>query len=247
MILDNKFTENELFAAWSVEEFIDKAEAIIAKNPTVFGGQTTAGLKRRGTKQRELNVRLMRDYVVRGFIPRPARVGREARFGFTHLVQVLAVRALLRNQRWSLSAIKSSLTDVTAEEILASVLSPIRDQLEAERAKFAPSSHLSASVIPSAPPVLARNPAQLLIEKFRQTSRGSPAYSAALVGPPAQIASAEPLSRHPTTSRSTRVHLDLAPGCEFQIEAERLRSLTSEDIHRLSETLLRRLHEETAR
>jgi len=88
-------------APWTVETLIGAAERIIASDPQLFAHPESENKK-------DLNVRLIRDYVVREFIPRPERVGREARFGLNHLVQLLAVRVLLRSQKWSLPAIKAS-------------------------------------------------------------------------------------------------------------------------------------------
>src|ERR1039458_2972951 len=113
---------------WTVEKLIEKAERIISADPKLFAHPESESSK-------ELNVRLIRDYVVREFIPRPERVGRGARFGLDHLVQLLAVRLLLRSQRWSLPAIKASLATTHTADLLNGLLAPGRSRIEAENRK----------------------------------------------------------------------------------------------------------------
>jgi hypothetical protein len=110
---------------WTVETLIGAAERIIASDPQLFAHPESENKK-------DLNVRLIRDYVVREFIPRPERMGREARFGLNHLVQLLAVRVLLRSQKWSLPAIKASFVTTSSEDLLNGLLNPVRAKVEAE-------------------------------------------------------------------------------------------------------------------
>src|SRR5579862_9130268 len=144
---------------WTVEELIRKAERAIASNPKLFG-------EHGGESGKELNVRLIRDYVVRQFIPRPERVGREARFGLDHLVHLLAIRLLLRSHKWSLPAIKSGFAQTTTQELLGGLLLPVRPMVEAEfrRAVGAQSSTPILGEMVQTPKL---NPAQLLIEQFK--------------------------------------------------------------------------------
>src|ERR1051325_8663498 len=113
-------------APWSVNDLIERAERIISAAPAVFGNDE------RETKRELLNVRLIRDYVVREFIPRPVRVGKEARFGLNHLVYLLALRALLRNRKWSLPAIKASFGNTSTDDLLNGILSQVRPRVEGE-------------------------------------------------------------------------------------------------------------------
>ena len=53
---------------WTVETLIGAAERIIASDPQLFAHPESENKK-------DLNVRLIRDYVVREFIPRPERMG----------------------------------------------------------------------------------------------------------------------------------------------------------------------------
>src|ERR1039458_7828506 len=132
---------------WTVEKLIEKAERIISADPKLFAHPESESSK-------ELNVRLIRDYVVREFIPRPERVGREARFGLDHLVQLLAVRLLLRSKKWSLPAIKArfaknGMEELLTEELLNGLLAPVRSRIETEYRKAAGETQSVTRAAPS--------------------------------------------------------------------------------------------------
>jgi hypothetical protein len=46
---------------------------------------------------------------------------------------------------------------------------------------------------------------------------------------------------------SSRLHVELEPWCEVVIDAQRVKSLTSEEVERLGDALKSRLRDETAR
>jgi hypothetical protein len=196
----------------------------------------------------ELNVRLIRDYVVRGFIPRPVRLGREARFGRDHLVHLLAVRALLRNQRWSLSAIKASFITTDTQGLLDGILGRVRSRIEAEyrRAAKAEKGHAPRAEESVCTPSL--NPAQLLIEQFKAAKR-SPS-SPAEVQLHASAISALPDSSFASGARQnesrSRLHVLLNPWCEAIVDVDHIPLLTSEEIEFLGETLKRWLRSQKA-
>ena len=234
-------------AVWTVEELIDVAERIISSEPGLFShpGSDT---------NKDLNIRLIRDYVVREFIPRPERVGREGRFGFEHLVYLLAVRALLRSQKWSLPAIKASFANTGTEELLGGLLAPVRDRIELE---YARASGMQAQMDVLASRTVRTpelNPAQLLIEQFKGqlggggkrtgTADGSPGAFARLLASPAAPAPARPPRSAAGFNR--KLHLELEQGCEVVMDAQRMESLTREEAERLGEALKRRLKDEMA-
>jgi hypothetical protein len=228
---------------WTVEELIDAAERIIAADPVLFSHPESETNK-------ELNIRLIRDYVVREFIPRPERVGREGRFGLDHLVYLLAVRILLRSQKWSLPAIKASFAGTSSQELLNGLLAPVRDRIQAEyrcAQEVGQGLNVTASQVARTPDL---NPAQLLIEQFKAGSRN--------VAPPkhmsnefsSQLADAAravpyPLPQ-PTAGTSRKLHLELEPWCEVVIDVQRMDSLTGEEVERLGEALKSRLKNESA-
>ena len=235
---------------WTVETLIGAAERIIASDPQLFAHPETDNKK-------DLNVRLIRDYVVREFIPRPERMGREARFGLNHLVQLLAVRVLLRSQKWSLPAIKASFVTTSSEDLLNGLLTPVRAKVEAEYNKATGVADGRARVATECVQTPKLNPAQLLLEQFKEQFKASkqpeprPSSSPTFSGASFSMAArAAPAPASPATQRaggSSRLHIELEPGCEVVIDAQRMQSLTSEEVERLGEALKSRLKDEAAR
>jgi hypothetical protein len=226
---------------WTVEELIFKAERIISSDPKLFA-------RPESDSNKELNVRLIRDYVVREFIPRPERIGREARFGLDHLVQLLAVRVLLRSQKWSLPAIKASFATTSTEDLLNGLLAPVRPQIESEYRAVAGAVQ-SRSQAPSdsvhAPQL---NPAQVLIEQFNAAKKPQAKPTGRLLFDRTARATQPPggPESQRTGSVSSRLHVELDPWCEVVIDAQRAEALTPEEVERLGETLKSRLRNATA-
>jgi hypothetical protein len=227
---------------WSVDGLIEVAERIMAAAPEVIP-QTHPKNKK------ELNVRLIRDYVVRGFIPRPARSGREVRFGLDHLVHLLTVRALLRNQKWSLPAIKASFAATSSAELLDRVLAPVRSRIHAEYQKAVKAAGLERLTPSKRDQLSSLNPAQLLIQRFKsgdgpsKREQGSAAQSVSF-GVAARLVQA---NSGTTSSGRSKLHIELEPWCEVVVDLAQLQSLTPGTIERLAEALKRRLKDETAR
>ncbi|MDR1921663.1 MAG: hypothetical protein LBS31_07980 [Candidatus Adiutrix sp.] len=230
--------EDSLTYPYSVEQLIKAAERVMSSDPKLFSYA-------REESPKEINIRLIRDYVVREIIPRPLRAGRESRFGAIHLIQLLAVRRLLRSEKWSLPAIRAYLGTTSTDEILNTVLAPARPLIERELRKAEPPDDPEAARPGAAPeaPEVPLNPAQLLIRRFQQANRpesgsvAAPAVAAPAVtaGPPRE-----------GQAFSARLHFGLGPGCEFVVDAARLPSLTPEEIEAIAETLKSRLMKETA-
>jgi hypothetical protein len=224
-------------SVWTVDELIAAAERIMSSHPKLFDSN------------KELNVRLIRDYVVREFIPRPERVGREARFRLDHLVQLLAVRLLLRSRKWSLPAIKASFTTNSTEDLLNGPLAPVRLLIEREYRKAESETQRRTQEAAGRVRTPELNPAQLLIQQFKagkQQHAGRadmPLFRKAM--PAAPLASKVAAERAGEVSR--KLHVQLDPGCEVVIDAQRVKSLTPEEVERLGEALKRRLRDETAR
>ncbi|WP_348263250.1 hypothetical protein P8935_01530 [Telmatobacter sp. DSM 110680] len=230
--------ENKLTGpGWTVDELIATAEQIMSSDPKLFDSN------------KELNVRLIRDYVVREFIPRPERVGREARFGLDHLVQLLAVRLLLRSQKWSLPAIKASFTTTSSEDLLNGLLAPVRSRIESEFRKTTVQVQSRSRGVTETARTPELNAAQLLIEQFKKPKRPQakaldmPLFSRASRA----IPSPSGMATQRTSDISRKMHVELEPWCEVVIDAQRMKSLTREEVERLGEALKSRLRDETAR
>jgi hypothetical protein len=238
-------------APWTVEGLIGVAERIMAAEPRLFSHPDSETGK-------DLNVRLIRDYIVREFIPRPERLGRESRFGRDHLIWLLAVRGLLRSQRWSLPAIKTSFKTTSTDELLSGLLAPVRSLIDAEYRKATrqigerPTTAIEALKTPEL------NPAQLLIEQFK--SKKSTAVRETQAPLFSRIASASrpaSISREMMASLASlqrlhyavkeRTHIEIEPWCEVVMDARRVQSLTVEEVEHLGEALKSHLRTEMAR
>lgn len=76
---------------WSLQEFVVVANALLPEFlPAVENRPDSAGKVRE-----EVNVRLVRHYLGQGLLDENTREGREARYGFRHLLQLLLVRRFL--------------------------------------------------------------------------------------------------------------------------------------------------------
>jgi hypothetical protein len=229
-------------SGWTVDELISTAERIMASDPRLFAHSESETNK-------ELNVRLIRDYVVRELIPRPERVGREARFGLDHLVQLLSVRFLLRSQKWSLPAIKSAFATTSTDNLLNGPLASVSSLIEAEHRKATGEAKSQTRAAASRVRTLELNPAQLLIKQFRAAKQNRvehsdmPLFSKA----PRAMPLASMMATLRTGDVSRKLHVQLEPGCEVVIDAQRMKSLTPEEVERLGEALKSRLRDETAR
>lgn len=222
---------------WTVEGFVEAAQRLMLSSPELFASSDT------GTG-RELNVRLIRDYVVRGFIPRPGKSGREARFGLDHLVHLLAVRVLLRSQKWSLPAIRSSLGSTDTESLLSGVLAQIRARIEKEFSRAVKTAAREAGGgLTSGQGVPPLNPALQLIEKFKSSQASSMPFGTVPALPVTDIPGAAfRMSRSPSPAAApagpaTRLHIPLEDWCEVVIDAGRAKSLKPAEIEALGESL----------
>ncbi len=73
---------------WSIEEFVEVVNRHLEQIPLLDTG--------RASVQQAVNARLVRHYTGAGLLDRPDREGKEARYGFRHLLQMLVLRRLLR-------------------------------------------------------------------------------------------------------------------------------------------------------
>jgi hypothetical protein len=215
--------QDEHKTPWSVEGLIAAAERIMSAAPELFAYADSRG-------KRHLNVRLIRDYVVRGFVPRPVRLGREAGFGREHLVHLLAVRALLRNQKWSLPAIRASFAATNTQDLLDGVLGRVRSRIEAEYRRAAKADEHRAPRSEQDVRTPSLNPAQLLIEQFKSAKRppSNPADTPLRIS--ARLAGQKDESQ-------SRLHVLLNRWCEAVVDTDHITSLTPEEIEFLGEAL----------
>jgi DNA-binding transcriptional MerR regulator len=94
---------------WSLDQFVKVATALLV----------TLGIEKgHGHDPFELKDRLVRYYTSGGAVTRPGRKGKEVRYGYEHLVQVLATRQLL-NDGWPLAKVASFIQSTSLEELEA--------------------------------------------------------------------------------------------------------------------------------
>jgi DNA-binding transcriptional MerR regulator len=100
---DQSPLETRRDTAWNLEDFVAEVNTRLSTMlPAEYGD----------ARQREdFTVRLLRHYSSLGLVDESTRVGREARYGYRHLLQVLCLRRLQR-QGWNSKAIK----DFTSRE-----------------------------------------------------------------------------------------------------------------------------------
>jgi DNA-binding transcriptional MerR regulator len=114
-------------AAWKLEDFVAQVNRLL---PTVLYGETGLSNNDHGdARQREdFSVRLLRHYASLGLLDEAAKVGREVRYGYRHLLQVLCLRRLQR-QGWNSRAIAVFCQNDNAQ--LEAFLQPETERLEA--------------------------------------------------------------------------------------------------------------------
>lgn len=111
-----------------------------------------------------MNMRLIRDYTQRGILTRPERSGREARYGYRQLVELVAARVLL-SDGWPLAKVALYIQSTPLEQLEAlaaprppatSAVRAVRDIRARYRSGGSASSPGAAATPPSAPNVVGR-------------------------------------------------------------------------------------------
>src|SRR5690606_19716519 len=72
--------------AWSLDDFVERANALLPELLPKDAGKRAA---------EPVNQRLVRHYATQGLLDEPLKEGREARYLYRHLLQLLVVRRLL--------------------------------------------------------------------------------------------------------------------------------------------------------
>jgi DNA-binding transcriptional MerR regulator len=154
----------------------------------------------------EINERLVRYYVTMGVLDRPRRTGKEARFSFRHLSQLIILRRML-DQGLSLSNVRQLFTTIPWDQIDASN----------------PGAETASEVEGAGPQPTA---AQLLVESFSRDSLPTRARSLSRHGhAPGMSASAS--QRGPAGSKRL-LQLPIGPGCDLMLEEKTARRISPE-------------------
>jgi DNA-binding transcriptional MerR regulator len=168
---------------WSLEEFVQVANNFL---PQFLPNQEASS-----RVQEEVNPRLVRYYTTQGLLDKPLKQGREARYGYRHLLQLLVVRRLL-------------MEGYTSTAITRLVLSKDNAELE---------SLLQGGVKLT---VQAANPALAFLEQVQK--RASPLPIPATLAPTPQPTS--PFSRSSTSNITSWYRLEILPGLEIYVRED---------------------------
>lgn len=95
---------------WSLEELVQVANQLLP--------QYLPQEARSGRPLEEVNPRLVRHYTTLGLLDKPLKVGREARYIYRHIIQLLVVRRLL-TEGYSAQVLSTLMTDTTTEDLEA--------------------------------------------------------------------------------------------------------------------------------
>ena len=238
-------------AAWNLEDFVAEVNTRL---PAILPSDTA------DARQREdFSVRLLRHYASLGLVDESERVGREARYRYRHLLQVLSLRRLQR-QGWNSKAIGDFVgRDNTELEtfLLGQIPAQGAAKLEAEEvaapdladaavfAERAPATPERAKKVaaPEAPRREAspRESALEFLAQIRQIrSRGAPA-PAATPAPSQSLPAPSPLPQFllhdPPKAPERWQRIELAPGLELHVSDRYRRARTAADKARLRDAL----------
>lgn len=97
---------------WSLEAFVDVANDMLSD----FLPEQEVDSRLQDT----VNPRLVRHYTTQGLLDKPRRQGREARYGYRHLLQLLVLRRLLTEgySASSITGLIAGMTDTSLEDLL---------------------------------------------------------------------------------------------------------------------------------
>lgn len=205
--------------------------------------------------------RLVRYYTSEGVVDRPERQGREARYSYRHLLQVLLVRRLLQ-EGYGLSAIAPLLQTKTNSELEGFLQGGIQLSLETANPAlaFLQSLHSRSARHPPGQPQAKSSPHST--PPLDSQPSPAPAAPAPAAPAPAAPALAAPLPPEPTaqdqSTQATRssiaadpessapehwVHLPLLPGLTLLVREDFLYPQTVQEASNLGQLILQKLEQ----
>jgi DNA-binding transcriptional MerR regulator len=111
-------------AVWNLNQFVEAVNALLPSYlPKDAAGRTAD----------EVNARLVRHYATQGLIEEARKEGREARYLYDHLLQLLVVRKLLA-EGFSTTATKQAMAGRSADELTSLLEGEVRVELVPEAA-----------------------------------------------------------------------------------------------------------------
>lgn len=129
---------------WDLEAFVQVANDLLPQ-------YLPPASDTRSRNSEAVNPRLVRYYTTQGVLDRPARQGREARYTYRHLLQLLVVRRLL-TEGYSTTAIQPITTEKSDADLEALLQGGIQITVEAANPALAFLQSLKARKASSSPP-----------------------------------------------------------------------------------------------
>lgn len=197
-----------------LERFVEVANDLLPQ----FLPDSAAG----GRGQEPVNPRLVRHYTTQGWLDKPIRQGREVRYGYRHLLQLLVLRRLLADG-YSVSSIGSLVGEKADAELETILQGGVQLTVEAANPALA-----FLSKIRDRPPSQARS-AKRSAPPYPAVGASSPAPPA----PPAQEASSSP---------ETWTHLEILEGVELHIRQDVVLPATAHEREQLLMLIADRLN-----
>jgi DNA-binding transcriptional MerR regulator len=210
-------------AAWNLEDFVAEVNTRLALMPGVYSD----------ARQREdFSVRLLRHYASLGLVDESERVGREARYRYRHLLQILCLRQLQR-QGWNSKAI----ADFTARENseLESFLNAQNSDSSSPAESDFSSKELSRAIAP--------NQNRVAISRKRDVKESALEFLESLKteqnAPKQQMPTPAPqfLLHDPPRTSERWNRIEIAPGLELHVSERYRQARNTTDKRRLLENV----------
>ena len=196
--------------AWSLDEFVDQANRLLPHLLPKDAGKRAA---------EPVNQRLVRHYATQGLLDEPLKEGREARYLYRHLLQLLVVRRLLA-EGFTVAVVGQVMAERSDDELIGLVTGGVQIELvpkqapSDERAEFLRRVRDRAGLVQ--PATTERD--RLEVDSSALAAARTPTSSAASDGPnetgspglfghqvglpadgPPKAASPQPAPRHPNS------------------------------------------------
>jgi DNA-binding transcriptional MerR regulator len=177
---------------WSLEEFVDVANQLLPQ----YLPQQDADIR----VSEAVNPRLVRHYTTQGLVDKPHRQGREARYTYRHLIQLLLLKKLL-SEGYSIGSLTTLMLNKPDSELEALLLGGAKLTVE------------------------TANPALAFLSKVRQRSAAASPKRVEAPPPPAAAqlrlsSAAPPLSAAPVPPSEHWLRVDLLPGLELHVRQD---------------------------
>jgi len=176
--------------------------------------------------QDPVNPRLVRHYATQGLLDKPTRQGREARYGYRHLLQLLVVRRLLA-EGYTISAMADLMANRSTEELSSLLQGGIKLTVEAAN----PALAFLAQIRDRAEPAPRHNSPR------RKSAQSRPM---AELPSPAAAAPSSPVPSDPE-SLPTWVRLELFEGMELHVRSDVALPTTPQERDRLLQLIAHHL------